>query len=187
MTKNPDPVTEIIRVKVKAGRQKDFEEWSNKVTAKAREHSGFQNVTTIRPSDPTDPEYVVIVHWASYDDLKNFEETDFQQKMIEDSEDFTLSMENVQKDSGMGIWFDWPKNTKLLLKPSFLKQTVVAILTVTPLVFGLGAILGPLLAPLSLPLPIFILVNVLVSAPLLTLLMPQVTKFLHPWLYPKHK
>jgi len=32
------------------------------------------------------------------------------QKMIKESEEFTLSVKHFQEDWGMEIWFDWPKN-----------------------------------------------------------------------------
>ena len=65
--KKAPPVTTIISHKVKPGYAKDFEEWSKKVTAKASEHDGFQNVTIIKPTDSVNPEYVVIVQWINYE------------------------------------------------------------------------------------------------------------------------
>jgi antibiotic biosynthesis monooxygenase (ABM) superfamily enzyme len=85
----------------------------------------------------------------------------------------------------MEIWFDWPSDAKRLVKPSFYKQTLIAIIVVLPLIFSVGAVLRSLLADLDLPFEIQIVINVLIIAPLITLIMPHVTKLLYPWLYPK--
>jgi len=187
LSKSSPPVTRIFSHNVKPGHEKDFEEWSRKLTAKAAEHPGFQNITKIKPSDPQNLEYVIIVHWASYDDLKKWEESDYLRKMIKESEEFTLSLKNIQEDSGMEIWFDWPMKAKSVLKPAFYKQVIIAIVTVVPLIFLMGAITGSVFAGLDLPGPIMILVNVVIMAPLMTVLMPRITKVLHPWLYPTPK
>lgn len=69
--KNPSPATTILSHKVKPGHTKYYEQWSKKITAKASTYEGFQNVTRINPEDSTNPEYVVIVQWSSYENLKN--------------------------------------------------------------------------------------------------------------------
>ncbi len=187
LSNSSPPVTHVLTHKVKPGQEKDFEEWSKKLTANSREYSGFQNVTIIKPSDPTDPEYVVIIHWTSYDDMKKWQESDYTQKMIKESEEFTLSVKHFQEDSGMEIWFDWPKNAKSVLKPAFYKQVIIAYATVVPLIFLMGAIMEPIFAGFDLPGPLMILLNVLIMAPLMTVLMPRITKAFHPWLYPTPK
>ncbi len=183
--KKAPPVTTIISHKVKPGHAKDFEDWSKKVTAKASEHDGFQNVTIIKPTDSVNPEYVVIVQWTNYENLKKWEQSNDLKQMIKESEEFTLSVKHIHEESGMEIWFDWPSDAKRLVKPSFYKQTLIAIIVVLPLIFSVGAVLRSLLADLDLPFEIQIVINVLIIAPLITLIMPHVTKLLYPWLYPK--
>jgi len=112
--KKTPPVTTILSHKVKPGHTKDFEEWSKKVTAKASEYDGFQGVTFIKPNDPANTEYVVIVQWTDYENLKNWQDSDYFKQMIKESEDFTLSIKNLHEESGMEIWFDWPVKTSLL-------------------------------------------------------------------------
>jgi len=182
--KKTPPVTTILSHKVKPGHTKDFEEWSKKVTAKASEYDGFQGVTFIKPNDPANTEYVVIVQWTDYENLKNWQDSDYFKQMIKESEDFTLSIKNLHEESGMEIWFDWPNDAKHLSKPAFYKQTLIAIMVVLPLIFSVGAVLRQLLADLDLPFEIQIVINVLIIAPLITLIMPHVTKLLYPWLYP---
>jgi antibiotic biosynthesis monooxygenase (ABM) superfamily enzyme len=181
--KNALPVTTILSHKVKPGNEKNFEEWSKKITAKASEHDGFQNVTIIKPTDPSNLEYVAIVQWSNYENLKKWQQSDDFKQMIKESEEFTLSTKNLHEESGMEIWFDWPSNAKRLAKPSFYKQTLIAIIVVLPLIFSVGAILRPMLAGLDLPFEIQIVINVLIIAPLITLIMPRITKLLYSWLY----
>jgi len=181
--KNSLPVTTILSHKVKPGHAKDYEEWSKKITAKASVHDGFQNVTRIKPTDPTNLEYVVILQWSNYKKLKKWQQSDDFKQMIKESEEFTISIKTLHEESGMEIWFDWPSDAKHLAKPSFYKQTLIAIIVVLPLIFSVGSILRPLLADLDLPFEIQIVINVLIIAPLITLIMPRVTKLLYPWLY----
>jgi len=185
--KNSLPVTNILSHKVKPGNEKNFEEWHKKITAKASEHDGFQNVTIINPEDPANPEYVVIVQWSNYENLKKWQQSDDLKRLIKESEEFTLSVKNLHEEDGMEIWFDWPSDAKRLSKPSFYKQTLIAIIVVLPLIFLVSAILRPLLSGLDLPFEIVIVINVLIIAPLITLIMPRITKLLYPWLYPTPK
>jgi hypothetical protein len=185
--KNTPPVTTIISHKIKPGHSKDFEEWSKKITSKASEYDGFQGVTVINPNDSDKTEFVVIVQWTDYENLKNWENSDDLKQMIKESEEFTLSVKHLHEESGMEIWFDWPNDTKHLEKPAFYKQTMIAIIVVLPLIFSVGAILRPLLSSLDLTFEIEIVINVIIIAPLITLLMPHVTKLLYPWLYPAPK
>ena len=181
--KNSLPVTSIISHKVKQGNEKNFEEWSKKITTKATEHDGFQNVTIIKPSDPSNLEYVAIVQWSNYENLKKWQQSNDFKQMLKESEEFSMSTKNLHEEAGMEIWFDWPSDTKRLSKPSFFKQTLIAIMVVLPLIFSVGAILRPLLSDLDLPFELQIVINVLIIAPLITLIMPRVTKLLYPWLY----
>ena len=185
--KNSCSATTILSHKVKFGHIKDYEEWSKKITAKAMTHDGFQNVTRIQPENPKNPEYVVIVQWSSYENLKKWQQSDDFKQMIKESEDFTISLNTLQEECGMEIWFDWPKSARRLLRPSFFKQTLMAIMIVLPLIFVVGALLQPVMTELGLPYEVKIVINVLIMAPLITLIMPRVTKLLYPWLYPKQK
>jgi len=184
---NSLPVTSIISHKVKPGNEKNFEEWSKKITAKATEHDGFLNVTIIKPTDPSNPEYVAIVQWSNYENLKKWQQSDDFKQMFKESEEFTMSTKNLHEEAGMEIWFDWPDDAKRLSKPPFYKQTLMAIMVVLPLIFSVGAILRSLLSSLDLPFELQIVINVLIIAPLITLIMPRITKLLHPWLYPTLK
>ena len=185
--KKSSPATTILSHKVKPGHIKDYEQWSKKITAKASTYEGFQNVTRINPEDSTNPEYVVIVQWSSYENLKKWQQSDDFKQMVKESEGFTVSLEKLHEASGMEIWFDWPKDKKRLSKPSFYKQTLIAIMVVLPLIFVVGAISGPLLSSFNLPFETEIVINVIIISPLITLIMPKVTKLLHPWLYSKPK
>ncbi len=105
--------------------------------------------------------------------------------MVEESKVFTVSLKKLHEASGMKIWFDWPNDARPKLKPSFFKQTLIAIMVVLPLIFAVGSMSNPPLSDFNLPLEIEIAINVIIVSPLITLIMPRITKLLHPWLYPK--
>ncbi len=116
--------------------------------------------------------------WQQSDDFK---------QLMKESEDFTVSIKTLQENAGMEIWFDLPSNLKSIMKPPFRKQVLVAIMVVLPLIFVIGKIADPLLAELPIINEIKIVIKVLIAAPLITLIMPKVTKLLYPWLYSKPK
>ena len=115
----------------------------------------------------------MIVQWSSYENLKKWQQSDGFKQMVEESKEFTISLKKLHEASGMEIWFDWPKDARHVLKPSFFKQTLIAIMVVLPLIFVVGAISRPLLSDFNLPFEIEIVINVIIISPLITLIMPS--------------
>ena len=187
MSNNNESVTTLISHKIKSGHVKDFEAWTKKIIAKASLYPGFQNVTVVKPQDPENLEYLVIVRWKNYNSLKKWQLSNDFKQIINESKSFTLSTKTIQEDTGMEIWFDWPNDIKPVLKPKFYKQVLVAIITVLPLIFLIGMITDPILSKLNLLPEIIIIINVLIVAPLITLIMPKITKLLYFWLYEQPK
>ena len=72
-----DPqVTTIISPVVGSGREQGYEEWFHGMAIDARKFKGHLGVSAIRPRDHAHPEYVVILKFDRYDNLKQWLESD---------------------------------------------------------------------------------------------------------------
>jgi len=65
-------VTAIVSYIVRPGPEQGYEEWFHVIAAAARTFKGHLGVSTIRPHDHAHPEYVVILKFDRYDNLKTW-------------------------------------------------------------------------------------------------------------------
>ena len=175
-------VTSIISHVVRPGREQGYEEWFHGIATDARKFEGHLGVSTIRPRDHAHPEYVVILRFKRYDNLKTWLESDIRREWIQRLQSLIEKPEAIQTLTGLETWFTLPKQT-LKSPPPRYKMALTTWLGV----FVTLAILSRLLAPILSSLPI--LLNQFVSTGLVVVLltyviMPRLTKLLSKWLYP---
>lgn len=77
------PVTAVISHVVRPGREQGYEAWFRGIAADARLFNGHQGLNAIRPQDHAHPEYVVILKFDCYDNLKTWLESDVRREWIE--------------------------------------------------------------------------------------------------------
>jgi len=65
-------VTAIISHVVRSGCEQGYEEWFRGIAADARTFKGNLGVSTIRPQDHIHPEYVVILKFDRYNNLRTW-------------------------------------------------------------------------------------------------------------------
>jgi antibiotic biosynthesis monooxygenase (ABM) superfamily enzyme len=182
-TSEDTQVTAIISHVVRPGREQGYEEWFHGIATDARKFKGHLGVSTIRPQDHTNPEYVVILKFDRYDNLKTWLESDVRQQWIERLQPLIEKPEAIQTLTGLETWFTLPRQP-LKAPPPRYKMALVTWLGV----FVTIVILSRLLAPLLSRLPILInqlVTTGLVVACLTYLVMPRLTKLFKQWLYPK--
>ncbi len=70
-----ESVTTVIRTHVKPGKEQEYEEWVHGINQESSEFRGFQGATIFRPGEQSHPhpEYVVVVRFATYTDLRRWE------------------------------------------------------------------------------------------------------------------
>jgi antibiotic biosynthesis monooxygenase (ABM) superfamily enzyme len=175
------PVTAIITHIVRKGREQGYEEWFRGIAAAARMFRGHQGVSTICPQDRLHPEYVVILKFDQYRNLKNWLESDVRREWIERLQPLIEQPENIKTLTGLETWFALP-NQKT--PPPRYKMAIVTWLAV----FSVISIVSPLLAPILTKLPpilVQLITTGIVVLILTYLVMPYLTKLLKGWLYPK--
>jgi hypothetical protein len=181
-TNEDTQVTAIISHVVRPGREQGYEEWFHGIAADARRFNGHLGVSTIRPQDHAHPEYVVILKFDRYDNLKTWLESDVRRQWVERLQPLIEKPESIQTLTGLETWFTLPSQP-LKAPPLRYKMALVTWLGV----FVTLAVLSRLLAPLLSRLPILLnqlVTTGLVVACLTYLVMPRLTKLFKRWLYP---
>jgi uncharacterized protein len=182
-TDEDSQVTAIISHVVRPGREQGYEEWFHGIATDARKFKGHLGVSTIRPQDRAYPEYVVILKFDRYDNLKTWLESDVRRDWIERLQPLIEKPEAIQTLTGLETWFTLP-NKSLKAPPPKYKMALVTWLGV----FVTLAIVSRLLAPILSSLPILLnqlITTGLVVALLTYLIMPRLTQLFEYWLYPK--
>ncbi|MBL1175192.1 antibiotic biosynthesis monooxygenase [Pantanalinema sp. GBBB05] len=178
----PYLVTAVISHVVKPGREQSYEAWFQGIAADARKFNGHLGVSTIRPQEHTHPEYVVILKFDCYNNLKNWLESDIRREWIERLQPLITRPEAIQTLTGLETWFTLPKKPMPVPPPRY-KMAIVTWLGVFFTISLLNRLLVPLLAGLPKLLSSLIITGLTVV--LLTyLIMPRLTQFFRKWLYP---
>ena len=125
-------------------------------------------VSIIRPPDPANPEYIVIIRFDNYQNLAKWENSGIQRKWIEKGKDVIEDEPKVAKQTGLEFWFT-PifGNTAPALEPP-------RDLYKGPLIQSVTAGLPDLLEALILVVIMILLMTYVI--------MPTITWLLRPWL-----
>ena len=179
------PVTVSARIKAKKGRIDEFEEWVDGIIHESLKFEGHMGVNIIRPPDPANPEYIVIIRFDNYQNLAKWENSGIQRKWIEKGKDVIKDEPKVAKQTGLEFWFT-PifGNTAPALEPPRYKMAIVT----GAVIFVIINTFFPLIQNSTAGLPD--LLQALILVVILTLLMtyvimPTITWLLRPWLSKK--
>ncbi|WNZ45240.1 antibiotic biosynthesis monooxygenase [Leptolyngbya boryana CZ1] len=178
-------VTAMISHIVRPGREQGYEAWFHGIATDARKFKGHLGVSTIRPHDHTHPEYVVILKFDCYNNLKTWLESDIRQEWIERLQPLIEKPEAIQTLTGLETWFTLP-NKPMKAPPPRYKMSILTALAVFAVAQILGLVMTPALINLHFLLRSFVLTAVTVFI-LTYIVMPHVTRLFYGWLYPKHK
>jgi antibiotic biosynthesis monooxygenase (ABM) superfamily enzyme len=174
----PDPVTVTVARKVAVGREADFEDWSDELTAVAANYPGFLGAGRLRPSHVGQPWHVVF-RFDSAEHLAAWEGSPERRAMLEVGEDL-IEATDMHRVSGLETWFSLPGRTAPAppkWKMFLVSATVFYLLNLT-----LTLIYGWSLESWPLPLHI-VLISVPVTAIATWLVMPRAARLLQRWLF----
>src|SRR5688572_26167297 len=85
--KDNGPVTVIVTRKAKKEKINEFEEWMDGIIHEAMRFEGHMGVNIIRPTDPSNPEYVVIFRFNSYENLAKWEKSEIRKEWLDKSKE----------------------------------------------------------------------------------------------------
>jgi hypothetical protein len=178
-----DPVTIVVRRKVRPGREKDYEAWLERLTKGAAEgFAGYLGAEFHRPAS-AGGEYRSVFRFDSVDHLDAFERSDFRAAMLAEAAPMFATDAAWERMTGLEFWFDPPPGTRVP-QPSPHRMALVLIAVVFTLVLILNLTLGPFMT--GWPLPLRVLVTVCIQVGLMTyVIMPRLTPLIARFIYPK--
>ncbi len=186
MEGQPDPqrpttAKSIISQVAKPGCEQAFEAWLHEIAQVTAKAPGHQSVTILRPP-PGGREYTVILHFDCEDNLERWLKTDTRRAWVERGAMLTEVPERRAEVSGIEHWFTLPGRPELR-RPARLKMALLTILVVYPTILALTRGLSPVLQRMP-PLLAPLLVTICLTTLLTYVLLPNVTRVFHGWLYP---
>ncbi|MGC1307367.1 MAG: hypothetical protein WA885_09070 [Phormidesmis sp.] len=98
-------VTAIISHLIRTGREQGYEEWLHGIATAAHQFQGHLGVNVIRPRNPAHPEYVAIVRFDHYNNLKTWLESSVRQEWLERLHPLIEQPETIQTLTGLETWF----------------------------------------------------------------------------------
>ncbi|RVT50920.1 antibiotic biosynthesis monooxygenase [Rubrivivax albus] len=189
MNDAPEPVTVLIRRRVKPGREADYEAWLHRLQAAARGLPGYLGVTTQRPASGAPREYLSAVRFATLADLRAFEASDLRRQALAEVAPLVDGDAAWEELTGLEFWFSAPAGT-VVPQPSRPRMALVMIAVVFGLVLSIGSVVNAAFAllPVATPYPLRLLVTISLEVVLMTWwLMPWLSRRLAPWIYPQRR
>jgi uncharacterized protein len=144
------PVTVNVKIKAKKGRIDEFEEWMDNIIHESMRFEGHMGVNIIRPSNASNPEYIVIVRFNTYQNLAKWENSETQRIWFEKGKDLWEVEPRFAKQTGLEFWFT-PifGNTAPALEPPRYKMAIVT----GAVIFVILNTLLPLIQSVTVGLP----------------------------------
>jgi len=174
----PEPVTVTVARRIAAGREADFEDWSDELTAAAANYAGFLGAGRLRPSRVGDPWHVVF-RFDSAEHLREWEVSPERTAMLRAGEHL-VEATDMHRVSGLETWFSLPGRTAPA--PPKWKMFLVSATVFYLLNLALSLTYGWALDGWPVPLHI-IMISVPVTAIATWLIMPRAARLLQRWLY----
>jgi antibiotic biosynthesis monooxygenase (ABM) superfamily enzyme len=172
----------MVRV-VKPHRVNEFEEWVKGINQVVKGFAGYLGTDLIHPRDHAHPEYVIVLRFDEYDNLRAWlgsMEREEWEKRLEG-----MTIEEIHREAhGFEPCFTLPDRSAAPPPPAKYKMTVLTILALYPPLLALSTLIQFLLH--GWPRALLILLTALLLVPtMIYYIMPWMTRLFRSWLYPK--
>jgi antibiotic biosynthesis monooxygenase (ABM) superfamily enzyme len=184
-----EPVTVLIRRRVKPGREAEYEGWLQRLQVDARSFPGYLGVTTQRPGPSGPGEYLSAVRFESLSSLRAFETSALRHQYLREVAPLVEADAVWETLTGLEFWFSAPPGT-VVPQPSRSRMALLMIAVVFTLVLVIGSAVNTLFAalPFATPYPVRLLVTITMEVVLMTWwVMPWLTRRLAHWIYPTRR
>lgn len=178
----PEPVTVIIKRRVKPGHEANYEAWLQRLQTEARSLAGYLGVTTHRPAANAPREYTSVIRFDGLDSLRAFEHSELRARYLAEVTPHVDGDAVWEQLTGLEFWFSPPPGI-VVPQPSRWRMAWVMVVVVFGLVLSIGSVVGWVLA--AAPYPLRLLVTIVIEVFFMTYwLMPRLMRWLAPWIYP---
>lgn len=179
-----DPVTVVVRRRVRAGSEAAYEDWLARLTAEAGGMPGYLGTNVQKPASPGRA-YTSIFRFDSLETLDAFERSEIRARYLAEVVPLVAADAIWERTTGLEVWFEAPKGT-VVAQPSPHRMALVLIGVVFVLVLVLNIVLAPLIG--GWPLALRLLATVILQVTLMTyVIMPRLTRLLARWIFPTTK
>jgi antibiotic biosynthesis monooxygenase (ABM) superfamily enzyme len=178
------PVTAVISQRVPRRHQAEYERWMQGISEAARQFPGHSGITVIRPEAGICVEFVIILKFDCYSNLKRWLDSKERQQWLDKAKPFIAEQDKIQILTGLETWFTLPARA-VQGTPARYKMAILTTFAVFVAVNLFNPILLPLLTQF-LPRLLASLIATYVVVLVLTYgVMPRLTKLFRRWLYPE--
>jgi len=169
-------LTVIIQRKAVKGKSVEMEQALAEISELAAQFPGNLGQNIIRPVDPNNPEYVIIIRFDSYENLMNWHTSDVRQQWVARVQPISEGEPKIRTVQGMSAWFDLPNG------PPRWKTASVIFVALLPLVIGLGELLALTIGGVHQYIRQILAVGITVII-MTWFAMPRLNRWLKSWLF----
>ncbi len=189
---NDGSVTWVITHRVRPERRDDFEKWIGGIADEVARFPGHEGVTVLRLGGESSTEYVVVVRFASYDNLRRWEESAERAQWLTRLEPLLAAESTYRTETGLETWFQLP-GQRVVVPPPKWKMALLILAAIYPLLLIVLPLMGAVFDTPYLGVPIalgpeFLVRTFVTAVTLVTLMtwvtMPFLTKLFRIWLRP---
>lgn len=182
-THDNEPVTVVVTRRVRAGCERAYEAWLDRLIADAAVLRGFLGARVQRPSPGEPAVYTSVFRFDAVESLRAFEESDLRRRALSEVAELVEADAVWSRLTGLELWFTPPPGT-IVPQPSRFRMALVMIAVVYGLVLSIGQLVSATLV--SAPFAARLLVTIVIEVFLMTyVLMPRITRLLARWIYPR--
>jgi antibiotic biosynthesis monooxygenase (ABM) superfamily enzyme len=179
------PVTTTVTRRIRPGHEAAYEAFLAGISGAARAFPGYLGVEVFRPADGQGGEYRTVYRFDSVAHLRAWQSSAERAAWLARAEPHVAGPMRTQVLTGLEGWFTLPSQPGVPPPPPY-KMALVTWATIFPLITLVVVATAPLVG--AWPLAARLAVTTGVTVPLMTwVVMPRVTRLLHPWLYPDRR
>ena len=175
------PITVVVRRRVKRGREAEFETAMREFIGFALAAPGHLDIHVLRPAGTGPADYTVVDKFATPDARRAFRESSAYQEWMRRLKALTDGDPQIEEMGGLAGWFTLPDRPDVK-PPTKIRMALVTFLGVYPLATVLPPFFGRLL-PGWHPLLLSVVVNAAVVGLLTWVVMPLLTRVFARWLF----
>lgn len=177
-------VTVVVTRHVLPGHEAAYEAALAALQADGAQFPGYLGATTQRPAPGSDdPVYTSVMRFASVPELRAFEASPRRSAFAAEVVPHVRADAVWREVTGLEFWFSAPPGTRVP-QPVRWRMALVMVVVVYGLVLLIGSAVAALLP--GVPAPLRLLLTIVLEVAVLTWwLMPRLTRWLAPWIFPR--
>jgi uncharacterized protein len=179
-TNESSGATEVIGREIKAGREKDFDEWFRHFLDLKKRASGYLSTTVIAPGGSNSGTRYIITRFSDKESLETWQESEERTKMLDEVNRY--STPHYKTATGLETWFALPKLEAIKPPPRW-KMALVTLVAASIISTVAQFFLDPIIVSWPDMVKSLMITTIIVLG-LTYFAMPQLTKLLRRWLYP---